>query len=430
LSRNHDKFKGAFDSEGWQFGRLRPRVDRITVFAYALSKLDDGVSLARLAEEVTSPHSPLEGFAVVADFIEGRSVLSLRGDLDRLSAPELGAILSAVIDRGHKSVVLDLAELDLMDAAGLAVITEGAGRLRLLGGKLSIRSPSSMVRRILISTGLYDLVPPEPAGPATGHLGPEQPAGPYGLPTNKGPDGPAAQLKRAASSPSEDDVIDGTLRLVVALARATVGGADGASVSLRRHGQLTTVAASDQTVLDMDTDQYTAGEGPCVDASVEGRWFHAESLDAEIRWPRFTPRARALGINAILSAPLMAQDRPVGALNIYSRTASAFAPKDQKLASVFAVEASIILSDTWARGSDSQHSVRYQEALRTRQTIALAQGVVMERLGVSQDDAYTVLRSFAQQTSQPLHRRAQEVVASARRAGSDPQTGPRPGRHD
>jgi anti-anti-sigma factor len=372
---------------------------------------------------MSSPHSPLEGFAVSVDFIEGRAVLSLRGDIDRSSAPELGAILAAVIERGHRSVVLDLAELDLMDASGLAVITEGAGRLRLLGGKLTVRSPSSMVRRILISTGLYDLVPPEPSSPAPGRLGPEQPRVPPGPPV-MGVDGPASHLRRVAALPSDDDLVDGTLRLVVALARATVGGADGASVSLRRHGHLATVAASDQTVLDMDADQYTAGEGPCVDASVEGRWFHAESLDSETRWPTFTPRARALGINAILSAPLMAQDRPVGALNIYSRTAAAFAPRDQKLASVFAVEASTILTDTWANGSESQHSLRYQEALRTRQTIAVAQGVVMERLGVSQDDAYTTLRSYSQQTDRPLHQRAQEIVASARRARHDPPGGP------
>lgn len=91
-------------------------------------------------------------------------------------------------------------------------------------------------------------------------------------------------------------------------------GADGVSVSLRRHGHLATVASSDQTILEMDADQYATGEGPCVDASVEGRWFHVESLDNETRWPAFIPRAQKLGINAILSIPLLAGDRPIGAL--------------------------------------------------------------------------------------------------------------------
>ena len=57
--------------------------------------------------------------------------------------------------------------------------------------------------------------------------------------------------------------------LRLAVERATVGGADGVSVSLRRHG-LAPVAASDQTISDMDANQYATGEGgPCVDASVD-----------------------------------------------------------------------------------------------------------------------------------------------------------------
>jgi GAF domain-containing protein len=151
--------------------------------------------------------------------------------------------------------------------------------------------------------------------------------------------------------PADDDLVDAALRLVVALARATVSGADGVSVSLRRHGRLATVAASDQTISDMDRDQYATGEGPCVDASNNGRWFHVESLAHETRWPSFTPRARKLGINTILSTPLLAHSQPVGALNIYSRTRAAFSVKEQELASVFATEASVILTATRTEGS-------------------------------------------------------------------------------
>ena len=123
--------------------------------------------------------------------------------------------------------------------------------------------------------------------------------------------------------PTDPDVVDGALRLVVELAQISVRGADGVSVSLFRHGELLTVAATDETVTEMDAAQYATGVGPCVDASRRGRWFHAESLETETRWPAFTPQARALGIMAILSSPLTALEEPVGALNIYSRTASA-----------------------------------------------------------------------------------------------------------
>ena len=99
----------------------------------------------------------------------------------------------------------------------------------------------------------------------------------------------ARDLLKVATIPANIDVLDAALRLVVALARVTVGGADGVSVSLRRHGVLTTVAASDETVTGMDRDQYATGEGPCVAAATEGHWFHVESLEDERRWPAFIP---------------------------------------------------------------------------------------------------------------------------------------------
>ena len=47
---------------------------------------------------------------------------------------------------------------------------------------------------------------------------------------------------------SSTDVIDAALRLVTALAGATVDHADGVSVTLERHGQLMTVLASREVV--------------------------------------------------------------------------------------------------------------------------------------------------------------------------------------
>ena len=213
--------------------------------------------------------------------------------------------------------------------------------------------------------------------------------------------------------PTDHDVVDGALRLVVELARTSVNGADGVSVSLLRHGELMTVAASDETIMEMDTEQYATGEGPCVDASLRGRWFHAESLDIETRWPSFTPRAQALGIKAILSSPLKAFEFPVGALNIYSRTASTFDVNAQETAAIYAYKASVILSDARAGVTDSQMAVRFQEALRSREIIAIAKGIVMERERVNEDDAFTRLRVLSLDGEVPLLKRAEAVMHSA-----------------
>ena len=373
--------------------------------------------------DVTSSDRSFPAFEIDASFVGDETVLALRGELDVHAAPDLSGYLDAMIGRGHLNIALDLSELDFLDASGLSVIAGETIRLKLSGGSLVIRDPSVQVGHLLDVSGFLKMISveePQLTRGELGRLGPEEPDAPPGSPVASGVHELSQQLRKVTSIPSNDEVIDGALRLVVTLARVTVGGADGVSVSLRRRGHLSTVAASDQTITDMDAGQYATGEGPCVDASVEGRWFHAESLDNETRWPEFVPKARALGINAILSSPLMAHDLPVGALNIYSRTTAAFAPKDQELAAIFATEASTILGDAGLDTTEEELATKLGEVLRTRQVIAQAQGVLMERDGIGEHDAYTALRRFSVEHGSPLSLRARDIVESVRR----PQVGP------
>lgn len=356
---------------------------------------------------MSAANDPSEQFSISLDFIGEQCVLAARGQLDAGAVTELSTLLEVVIANGYPSIVMDLADLDFMSSAALAVIAAAAHHLDELDRQLTIVSPSAAVWRLLDVAGMTHLTRPRPTEPTVDHLGPASARSGHHHDGNGGRDREAV-----TGLASDSGVVDGALRLVVSLARATVGGADGVSVSLRRHGHLTTVAASDRTIEEMDASQYATGQGPCVDASIEGRRFYAEALDVEQRWPSFTPRARALGINAILSSPLLASERPVGALNIYSRSPSAFGPDDQRLASVFASEASVIVADAGVDVSDDQQALRIRGALRTRQIIAQAQGVLMEREGIGEDMAYRRLRLFSQATGRPLRDRAVEVVAS------------------
>ena len=242
-------------------------------------------------------------------------------------------------------------------------------------------------------------------------VGPEERARPAGIAADIAPD-LSRTLLEVAIIPANVDVIDAALRLVVALARVTVTGADGVSVCLSRHGALTTVAASDETVSGMDRDQYATGEGPCVAAATEGHWFHVQSLDDERRWPAFIPRARDRGINSILSTPLLTRARPIGALNIYSLRARAFAKPELELSSMLASRASDLLISAAIDVSMEDLSRHLQEALKGRDVIAQARGVLMARHGVTADAAYTMLRRSSRQTSRPLRRVAEDLLGS------------------
>jgi anti-anti-sigma factor len=345
----------------------------------------------------------------VTTSVEGqRAVVALHGRVESLDAFDLWAALAGAIDHlQREAVVLDLSALDFIGAAGLVALANAEKSFAEAGVELTIRTPPRLLQRFLGAMEMADVVRLDLALARLSHLGPEQVVGsrdpsPPPIPQVSTPD-----LRGAPAIPTDSGVVDGALRLVVELARTSVSGADGVSVSLLRDGQLLTVASTDDTIMEMDTDQYATGEGPCVDASRRGHWFHAESLETETRWPSFTPRARALGIMSILSSPLTALEDPVGALNIYSRTPSIFDVEAQRTAAVFARKASVILGDARAGVTDAQLAIRFHRALRNRDIISTATGIVMEREGLNEEDAFENLLRQSMKSGVSLLSRAE-----------------------
>lgn len=364
----------------------------------------------------TSKLEPLVGFEVAVRYVGERVVVAVRGEVDFETVPHLSGVVNAVIDRRPSTVVLDLGGASFVGAGGLGIIATGAGRLVSDGGQMVVRRPSRLLRRMMQITGLSKVVSIERSAEIVRHLGGEQASFDIEAPVVATVESAVLsyQLRKMMAFPADTDVLDGALRLVVALAQLVVQRADGVSISLSRHGRLVTVAATDQTVSSMDAGQYESGQGPCVDAAANGRWFYAESLSEESRWPDFTPKALDLGINAILSTPLLTQDGPVGAINMYSRTIEAFADRDHEIASTFATEASLILSYAGIGASEDDLAARLAESLRVREVIALAQGIVMARETLNAEEAYATLRRLAVSQDRTFAELAADVVASTR----------------
>ena len=338
-----------------------------------------------------------EDFRIALELVGDRALLRVHGEVDMVTAPELEAVLVAVAAGSRASVVLDIGDVSFIDARGLGVLAQAVADLRPSGRRLSLRSVDGFRRRLLAITGLDQLVDAEPpaAGPAV-----------------------AADLARTMALPADQAVLDAALRLVVAVAQSTVTGADGVSISLARHGRMRTVAATDATVTGMDEDQYVSGQGPCLDAAEGGQGVYAAALTEEARWPGFVPRARARGIESILSTPLRLSDEPTGALNIYSFTAHAFSGEEQELAGVFATRASQLLADAGIWMADETVAERLRDALQVRASVAVAQGIVMAHEGVPIDTAYSTLLRRSRETGTELREVAAEVIASVASPGA------------
>lgn len=348
-----------------------------------------------------TPPAAVWPFTLSALYVGDRVDLRVGGSLDTTTAPLLRSSMKRLADDGHLPLTLDLAELDMMDAAGARAVANVAAHIAGLGARLVVRDASPKVRTTIHLGGwdsLIDFIHADRLEPVSDDTVPGSPATKVA----------AAPFVRRSRGDRPVD-IDEALRLVTSLAHAAVDGADGVSVSLRRRGAFTTVAASDDRIAQMDRDQYATGEGPCLTAAAEDRTVEVARVEAEARWPDFVPLARVAGIASILSSPLHSSAGPVGALNMYSKSSGAFGARQRVLARLFADHASGLLALVHDRAGGDVGQ-RLQAALHVRTAITLAQGILMARTGASAEDAYASLRLSARETSQTILEVAEATV--------------------
>jgi AmiR/NasT family two-component response regulator len=108
----------------------------------------------------------------------------------------------------------------------------------------------------------------------------------------------------------------------------------------------------------------------------------------------------------------MKNNRPQGALNIYSSKKQAFGIHEQELAALFANQASEILTTAATHSIDQQSNQRFAGALTERRTIHLAQGAIMARNNVTADDAIGLLIRAARAAGVTVLSYATDMVAS------------------
>ncbi len=105
---------------------------------------------------------------------------------------------------------------------------------------------------------------------------------------------------------------------------------DGVSLSLTLDGSNRgTFGASSALSRRLDALQFTAGEGPCLDAVASGRPVLVADLDdaAERRWPGFTGAVLAAGVRAVFALPVSLSRQRVGALDLYRIQSGALTPR-------------------------------------------------------------------------------------------------------
>ncbi|HEX2192612.1 MAG TPA: GAF and ANTAR domain-containing protein [Acidimicrobiales bacterium] len=200
------------------------------------------------------------------------------------------------------------------------------------------------------------------------------------------------------------DDVEAGLDRIVRLAVENLDACEFAGISLVDKGSITSSASTGDVPKRVDEIQSELGEGPCIDAIKEHDVFHTGELKKETRWPRFSQRAHEeTGVSSILAFRLFVEEDTMGALNLYSTAPNAFDDTDVALGSVFAVHASVAMSA-------ARREENLEQKAKTRDVIGRAKGILMAQSGVSDDEAFAMLRRASQRMNVKLRDIAKQIT--------------------
>lgn len=213
------------------------------------------------------------------------------------------------------------------------------------------------------------------------------------------------------------DSVTAAVTVLTSLAQETITPATGAGISLMDdEGNRTSKGATSPLVLEADDLQYRLDQGPCLTSFAERRTIRMDDIEHDPRWPDWSAAVRPMHLQSSLSVPLVVGERALGAVKVYSEQRAAFDDRARQLLEGFAGTAALLFGNVASMDNARQLSDDLRQAMRARDTVQLAKGVVMQRDGLTEDAAFQVLVGEARGSSRGLREVADHVIEAADRS--------------
>ncbi|MCX4918130.1 MULTISPECIES: ANTAR domain-containing protein [unclassified Streptomyces] len=210
-----------------------------------------------------------------------------------------------------------------------------------------------------------------------------------------------------------------------AVAALPVGGAGLSAMSRTTpsHPLCSTDAVSEQ----LEELQLTLGEGPCVDAFLQGSSVLTPDLltvELQDRWAVFADAALEAGARAVFALPLQMGAISPGVLDLYADVPTVLDGDELADALAFADLATLLLLDaridaTAASDGGAAAEDGGEDLGGYRAEIDQATGILMVQLGVGVDEAFVRLRAHSFMRGRRLAEVAADVVAHRLRFSPD-----------
>lgn len=229
-------------------------------------------------------------------------------------------------------------------------------------------------------------------------------AAPESFPSSPSPMG-LRRFAAALRAIGQRQDVDETLQLAIDLAPELIHAVDAADIMFLRGGRVATPVATDALAVAVDRAQMDHGQGPCLSALFEQPTVVVQDLASETRWPDFAAEAVRLGVRSVAAFRLFVHrngERSLGVLNLYS-TGTGFDDFAVGLGGVLAAHCSSVLQS--AMTNEGMHA-----ALRSRDVIGQAKGILMERHRLTPDEAYDLLRRTSNERNVKVRDLAEDVA--------------------
>ncbi len=191
-------------------------------------------------------------------------------------------------------------------------------------------------------------------------------------------------------------------------------------------GALRLVAASTEQARVAELLQIQNDEGPCLDSYRTGQPVIVSDMRADEmvrRWPRFAPAALEMGFAGVHAIPMRLRDQVIGTMNLFRGEPNGLNPAVARAARALVDVATIGILQERAVRQQELVAGQLQAALNSRVMIEQAKGILAERLRLTPDQAFILLRRYARDHNRPLTELVGDVINGAVdvSAGSQPQ---------
>jgi len=196
------------------------------------------------------------------------------------------------------------------------------------------------------------------------------------------------------------DIVESMHRLAVQCVDLLDTSAAGIMLS-DRDGTLKHVAASNEAARLFELDQLHEDQGPSLDAYRTGLAVHSGE-------PADLARSEFASVSAL---PMKLRSQVIGVLDLFSTSPDPLQPTDQLEARALADVATIGILQERALRDERLVTSHLETAITSRVVIEQAKGIVAERLDITMDAAFTLIRRYTRSANRSLSQTASGIIA-------------------